>query len=879
MMSNIPLIVAVGGSLLGAQPQGPAAKSAPERVELSQGWNLQSSAKVAAAGPAISSPGFATEGWYAATVPTTVVAALVAAGVYPDPYFGTNLRAIPGETYPIGGQFSNLPMPDDSPFRVSWWYRTEFSLPEGTSGRRVALHFDGISYRANIWLNGHQVATRDQVAGTWRAYEFDVTDLVKPGANALAVEVFAPEQKALALTWVDWNPSPPDKDMGVWRPVYVTTSGPIALRRPYVETKLDGTRRAALTVSVDLANLTARAVRGRLRARIGDAQVNQAVELGPHQTRTVSLTSATHPQLVLSHPRLWWPAEMGTPNFYQLDVSVETAAGVSDRDSLRFGIREITSELAPPPGGRAFRVNGRRILVRGGGWAPDMLLRASPDRQLAELQYVLDMHLNTVRLEGKLEDDRFFDLADSLGVLVMAGWCCCDHWEHWKDWTAEDHRIAEQSQRTQIARLRGHPSLLMWLNGSDNPPPPDVERVYLRVLQELRWPNPVISSATARPTTVSGKSGVKMTGPYDWVPPSYWLLDSTRGGAHGFNTETSPGPAVPPIESLRRMFPADDLWPPNESWGYHAGGGEFKTIKIFSDALAARYGAAGSLEDFAQKSQLMAYEGERAMFEGFARNKYRATGVIQWMLNNAWPSLIWHLYDYYLRPGGGYFGAKKGSEPLHALYAYNDRSIVVANHGEAIRGVTLRVRLLDLSSATRFARDTVLDLPADSSVRVLTVAEPPGLSSTYFLDLRLAQGDRELGTNFYWLSTKMDDLDFPKSTWYMTPARSYADFTALGTLPATAITANVRFERDGAEELAHVTLANPGSTLAFFLRLQVATDPGGEEVLPVRWTDNYLSLLPGESREVTARYRPDGAPGAARLLVVSGWNVARIEQR
>jgi exo-1,4-beta-D-glucosaminidase len=683
----------------------------------------------------------------------------------------------------------------------------------------------------------------------------------------------------LALTWVDWNPSPPDKDMGLWQPVYLTTSGPLLLRRPFVENKLDGTGRAALTVSLDVSNPTPQPVRGRVRARIADIVVAEDVALGPQETRTLHLTPEAHPELVLANARLWWPAEMGTPNLYRLDAIVETDAGVSDQASLRFGIREVTSQLAAT-GGRMFRINGRRILIRGGGWAPDMLLRASPERQLAELRYVLDMHLNTVRLEGKLEDDRFFDLADSLGVLVMAGWCCCDHWEHWKDWTPEDHRIAEASQRSQIARLRGHASVFVWLNGSDNPPPPDVERVYLDVLNELRWPNPYVSSATARPTPLTGATGVKMTGPYDWVPPSYWLLDTTRGGAHGYNTETSPGPAVPPVESLRRMFPADHLWPPDEFWSYHAGGGQFTTLDIFTRALAARFGAADNLEDFAQKSQLMAYEGERAMFEGFARNKYRSTGVIQWMLNNAWPSLIWHLYDYYLRPGGGYFGAKKGSEPLHVLYAYDDRTIVVANHGGAVQGVALRVRLLDLASATRFARDTVLDLPADSSIRILAVPELPGLSSTYFLDLRLvAAGGGVLSSNFYWLSTTPDALDFPKSTWYVTPARSYADFTGLGTLPAAEVTAGVRFERDGPDEVAHVTLSNPGSTLGFFLRLQVVTAPGGEEVLPVLWEDNYLSLLPGESREVTARYRPEGGPGTGRALVVSGWNVARTERR
>lgn len=263
MMPSVLLIIALGGSLLGTEPQGgggsvPAAGGGPERIELSRGWSLQSSARLTAAGAAISSPGFAVQGWYQVTVPSTVVGALVEAGVYPNPYFGMNLRAIPGETFPIGAQFSNLPIPDDSPFQVPWWYRTEFSLPTWTPDRRVVLHFDGITYRTNIWLNGRQVAGRDAVAGTWRLYEFDVTDVVKPKTNALAVEVFAPEQNALALTWVDWNPSPPDKNMGLWRPVYLTISGPVVLRRPYVESTFDGDGRASLTVSADVSNLTAR---------------------------------------------------------------------------------------------------------------------------------------------------------------------------------------------------------------------------------------------------------------------------------------------------------------------------------------------------------------------------------------------------------------------------------------------------------------------------------------------------------------------------------------------------------------------------------------------------------------------------------------------
>ena len=308
------------------------------------------------------------------------------------------------------------------------------------------------------------------------------------------------------------------------------------------------------------------------------------------------------------------------------------------------------------------------------------------------MRYVRDMGLNTVRLEGKLETQEFYELADREGILVMAGWCCCDFWERWPRWKPQDYEIAKQSLRDQIYRLRSHPSLVMWLNGSDNAPPPDVEQMYLDVEKELLWPNPVVSSATGKGTSVTGDSGVKMTGPYEYVAPSYWEVDTPEGqpgrkqcnpggcgGAYGFNTETSMGPAVPPVESIRAMVGKDHMWPIDDVWNYHAGGGEFKTIGVFNDALANRYGKSDNVEDFATKSQMQTYEGVRAMYEAYSRNKYQATGVIQWMLNNAWPSMIWHLYDYYLRPGGGYFGAKRAMEALHPIYGYDDHSIWVVS--------------------------------------------------------------------------------------------------------------------------------------------------------------------------------------------------------
>jgi exo-1,4-beta-D-glucosaminidase len=534
---------------------------------------------------------------------------------------------------------------------------------------------------------------------------------------------------------------------------------------------------------------------------------------------------------------------------------------------------------------RLFSINGKNVLIRGGGWSPDMMLREDPQRLRDEFRYVQDMGLNTVRLEGKLETRELFDLADERGILLIAGWCCCDHWEHWPNWKPQDFAIAEQSLRDQIYRLRGHPSLLAWMNGSDNPPPPDVEQTYLKVEKDLQWTNPVVSSATAKLAGFSGESGVKMTGPYEYVAPSYWQTDKTDsarqcnqggcGGAYGFNTETSMGPAVPPIESIRAMVGKDHLWPIDDIWNYHAGGGAFKDIHVFTDALNARFGLATSAEDYAVKAQLQTYEGIRAMYEAYSRNKYTSTGVIQWMLNNAWPSMIWHLYDYYLRPGGGYFGAKKAMEALHPVYGYDDRSVwLVSSKYEDAKGLKLTAQVLNLDMSERFSKEVALDAVADSTNKILALPEIDGLSPTYFLVLRLQDSSGKLvGSNLYWLSSKPETLDWEKSNWYTTPTASYADYTALSQLPKVKLKVTDRTERKGEEAITHVTLENPSKSLAFFVRLKVDKGKGGDEILPVFWQDNYISLLPGEKREVTATYRAQELGASQPAVEVSGWNV------
>ena len=885
------LLSSLVSSIAAAFPDG---LSGPPKVLLNENWFIQSGAGVQADGAALSTVGFSTRGWYPATVPSTVLSALVKDKVYPDPYTGMNLRSLPGTTYPVFEDFSNIMMPPTSPFRQSWWYRTEFKLPQEYSGKILWLGFDGINYRANVWMNGVKIASSEVLAGTWRLFELDVTSASKPGqANSLAIEIFPPQPHDLAITLVDWAPMPPDKEMGLWRDVHITATGPIALRYPAVLTKLNlpSTNEAALTVRAELTNAADHPVGAVVKGHIEDLSFEQPVRLGPRETQVIHFTPAKFPQLNMSNPRLWWPAQVGKQDLYPLDLTVEVQGQVSDSAHIRFGMRQVTSRI-DEKGHRLFQINGKNILIRGAGYSLDMLLRSSPERQQAELNYVRDLNLNAIRLEGKLENDHFFDLADQLGILVMAGWCCCDQWENWPTWDKENERIASESLRDQIRRLERHPSLLTWLYGSDFAPPPAIEKMYLGILQEMEWPNPSISSAAARTTTV-GPSGVKMTGPYEYVPPSFWYLDTRHGGAFGFNTETSPGPAIPPIASLRRMLPPDHLWPIDSVWEYHAGGMS-QTLDVFTEALDKRYGQANSVEDYTRKAQLQAYEAHRAMMEAYGRNKYTSTGIIQWMLNNAWPSMIWHLYDWYLRPGGSYFGVKKACEPLHVQYSYDDHSIVVINsYYQQFAGLKVTADVYNVDMVQKFSKEADISVGPDSSTQVFTLPPIEGLSTTYFVVLALESDGQIRSRNFYWLSTRPETIDWGRqeedptgeydiSTW--APTKTFADYTALNTLPQVDLDASAQSRRDGQESLTTVTLHNPTSTLAFAVHLKVNNASSGrvsregevdDEILPVLWQDNYFALLPGETRQVTASYRTSDARNATPSVEIEGWNVTR----
>jgi exo-1,4-beta-D-glucosaminidase len=845
---------------------------------LREGWQLQTACKLQPGSESIAALGFSTEGWIKTSVPNTVLAAQFAAGTVPDPYFGANLRLIPGTSYPVGQNFSNLPMPADSPYHCGWWYRKEFTISAAaTQTNRYWLHFSGINYRAEIWLNGHRVADRSTVAGAYRTYDFDVTEFVNPGkTNILAIETFAPTEKDLGINWVDWNPCPPDKDMGLWGAVDLVTTGTVTLRSPMTATHfLDATLTSAdLTVYAELHNATANQVKGVISGSAAGIHFEKSIELAAHEDRTVAFSPEQFPVLRIQNPKPWWPYQMGSSHLEHLVMSFASDGRVMDEQSVDFGFREISSELTVN-GSRLFRVNGKPILIRGAGWSQDMLLRSDPSRLRDQFRLMRDMNLNTIRLEGKLETDEFFHLADEQGILVMLGWCCCDHWEHWKDWTPEDLTIATASLRAQMLRLRHHASLLVWLNGSDNPPPPDVERAYLQVESETHWPNPVLSSASQAPTPVTGESGVKMTGPYDYVAPSYWYVDQHNGGAFGFNTETSPGPAIPSLASREMFLPDAQAWPPTPTWNLHYGGGEFVNLKVFDEAMEAVYAKPQSATEYERMAQTMEYDSERSMYEAYGRNKYTSTGVIQWMLNNAWPSMIWHLYDYYLDAGAGYFATKKACEPLHIQYSYDDHSIVVVNSTYA-SAPRLRVAVHVHNIAWKELYNAEADVTSgiDSAQRVFAIPEGlySGAERIFFLDLTLSDASGNVvSRNFYWVPGTLTSFDWPRTDYTHTPAARHEDLTELTKLPQASVDAHAEIEETPQGREIRVHLENHSAVLAFQLRAAVRT-PSGGLIAPVFWSDNWIELIPGESTVLTAALPASAIKSP--IVQIDGWNVA-----
>ncbi len=860
---------------------------------ISKGWKMQPADKLQELGAAtISANGFDVSNWYDAVVPGTVLGSLTTNGIIDDPYFGINMQKV-----------------DREQFKQPWWYRTTFRLSATDLKKIVSLRFNGINYRADLWVNGKKVAGKDSFAGTYRMFTFKINNFIKEGENTVALKIWQHADGEYSVGFVDWNPLPRDRNMGIFREVFLEINEGVKIRSPFIYSKVnkETLADADLFVQTELTNSSGKTIEGTLRIDYEIGVVEKQVSLNAGETANIKFSPSEFPQLAVKNIKLWWPNGMGKPNLYRLKTEFISGNKITDRVEKQYGIREITSYLNNDKN-RVFEVNGKFVLIKGGGWTDDLLLQDTKESVEAQIKYVHQMNLNSIRCEGFWgKDETLYNLCDEYGIMVMIGWNC--HWE-WEEYllkpcdekyggacSPEDIDLLSKMWYDQMMWLRNHPSIYIWMLGSDKLPTPKLEQKYVSLFNEYDPSRPYATSAGGAGTEdnsiiaevplvsdISGPTGMKMLGPYAYTPPVYWFTDTNLGGAYGFNTETCPGPNIPPLASLKKMLPEKSLWPIDKKyWEYHTGRNQFKTLDRFREALDNRYGESNSIEEFAFKCQMSNYELMRPMFEAFVAHKPKSTGLIQWMLNSAWPEMYWQLYDTYLQPNGAFYGTKKACTPLHAIYRYGFNDIYIANEDlYDANDIVVKIKIFDINSKEVFSESWKGNVKSNISKPIFKLPEIKNLTPVYFLKLQVFdKSNKQVDNSVYWLSTKKDIIDWEaakKLPWpFYSPSKQYADYTALEQLPKVKLDVDYRFTNDKKTGTATLEVTNPSSAIAFFIFFDLVDMETGEPVLPVFWDDNYVTLLPGESQTYRATFDLKQTNGKKPLLKIKAGNVDLVK--
>jgi exo-1,4-beta-D-glucosaminidase len=557
----------------------------------------------------------------------------------------------------------------------------------------------------------------------------------------------------------------------------------------------------------------------------------------------------------------------------------------SDRQSIRFGVRQFTDARETVRGTSFARyfVNGRPVFFRGGGYVWDLMQRLDAWDAATTVRYVKDMGLNTIRLEGTLGNRALYDAADRAGVMIMPGFVCCSIWQNDRRWTPEQANVAAASLDSQMRALRAHPSAFVWAFGSDCPVEGSDLARYKRIADRLHWQNPTLDGVA---TWCDPNAGMKMDGPYAWVPPVLWWHTGRAGSAFGTTAEEGTQ-SPPPLETLRSFLPPGDRWPIGKVWNFHAGRprSTFDTVRWTTQAIDRRYGTATGFVDYSRAAELLSFETTRAFFEAWNAHEFdgcssrcASFGVIYWMLNAAWPSVNWNLFPTSFQPGGAFFGTQEANEPLHVAYDYSTRRVDVINSTLRSRsGLTASATVYDVPSLNerREVRASDVSVAANAAEPVLRVPTVRGLSKTYFIRLRLRDRSGDVvSDNLYWYSSQPDVLSKHHS-WFRTPVKTYANLTGLRALPTnTDLTASAAGRVHDGRETVRIRVRNDSRTdIAFFLRAAITAGRGGHEVAPIDYSRNLFSLFPGESTTITARFRTADLVGADPIVSLGGYNV------
>jgi exo-1,4-beta-D-glucosaminidase len=896
----------------------------------SAGWKVLTSATANQPGQQISAPGFNTSGWLSVTnddagAPGTEIEALLQNGSCPNVFVSTNMKTCFGFMRRIG--------PDKiKQFSVPWWFRTDFT-PDLLPGQDATLIVNGVVGAADVWVNGQQVATSATVTGAYTRFAFDITHLLVSGTNSLAIEMHPNDPTSMyTLDNVDWTQIPPDNNTGIQFPVQLQVGGALIDSNAHVlQSNAADLSSSALTVKTDITNTASSPQTGTVTATVTPpaagtpVTVSQAVTVAANSTETVSFAPDQFPSLTIAAPQVWWPYQLGGQPLYTLTTSVSQNNVVLNTTSETFGIRNITSYLTAgtsagaPDGVRAFKVNGVPIVIRGGGFDPDLFLHYSAADTAKQIALMKNMGVNAIRLEGHIMPEDWFQQMDQAGILINAGYQCCDAWEVSGTLSPAQLAILQLSALTIGENLRNHPSVFSF-QWSDNAPTAQQESVSLAGFSQADFQAPLISSAEYKSSPQLGPSGEK-EGPYDWVPPNYWY-DTTHfgggdetnaGGSWGYDSEQSAGDTVPTLDSINRFMSASEqanLWEKPSYNQFHTNyegtqhsGYNFGTLYNFDTALTSRYGSWPDLATYVREAQVQNYENARAQFEAFidhATNQpVPSTGTIYWQMNKGWPSLLWTLYNNDGDQAGSYFGAQQANAKLHALYALDNGTVTLDNLGAGTQsGLSIESRVYSVAGALlddqQASNITLASQQVANSVLTPKVPGPttaPAPAQTYFVELVLQQSGTIVDRNVYWLSTQQDVTNWSQTLGQPQATLSqYANLQALKTLPQARIAATATTTRqagpNGADLATTVTITNnsPGPTVGFFLRVDVrrgtaaGTELAGDnELQSAIWNDNDITVWPGESETLTATYRSTDLQGATPVISVSGWNMPKID--
>jgi hypothetical protein len=885
-------------------------------------FDLQSSAVIKNSGQELSTSQYhSIAHWYPVKVPSTVLTGLVANHVYPDPYIGLNNMLIPDASDEFNKQYdlekySFLPH-DPNPWKKAYWYRTKFTVPASDKAKTFQLIFKGINYRAAVWLNGKQITDSTQMAGMFAEYKLDVSKQIKAGAeNVLAVKIYPldypglPSQEQLkalgpffenggptgdigknvtmlcSAGW-DWMPPVRDRNIGIWQPVFLRTTGSVTIGRPQIKTTLPNlpdTNVARLSLNLMLTNHNQQAQSGRLKVSIvpqnfkgaASIQFEKSVTVSASQSTLVNFDAGDFKQLIINNPHLWWPNNYGKANLYRIRLQYINASGVADDLSFLFGIRTTTSATTEVNGftRRDFFVNGKKVHLVGGAWVPDMMVNRDSARFDRELHLCRNANVNLVRIWGGgiTPPDAFFDAADKYGLMVWSDfWVTGDTQGEFKgspDWPLESNIFIRNVVST-IYRIRNHPSLLVWTGGNEGHARKELYDAMRSSIIDLDGTRPFIPSSSGFAKLPEGwkgswpddkPSGVYSGGPYSWKDPHEYYKLADAGEGWVFKDETGL-PSTPPYTTLPKIvnYTAWDKslpYPLSNTWGYHDAATGAGRYDLYYQQMVKRYGAPVNVEDFANKMQLLNAIGYQGIFEAANHKLNETGGVMLWKLNAAFPSVIWQIYDWYLEPNAGYYFMQNACQPIHVQLNLNDSTVALVNRTHRpTAALTVHTQVFSLNADKLYDETTKTSL-ATTGVTELNKLAPvlrnaKGISFV-ILNVKNAMG-RSVSHNAYWLA----------------PDTAYTD---LKQMPKAQLKfAVVKAEKVGTDKKYSLHIENISGQVAFFVRPQLLN--GKDEVMPSYWSANYFTLAPHESMDVNVS-APFVKLGSKLSIALSGWNVA-----